>query len=534
MSWTLKRVSGKGKSKYYIVAGRAYPSVLEGKNPTNVVSSHPSDREAFYRDKAVVLSDENMDEFDGTEGAPLCVEHDLSDVVGKVHHAWLGDGDKRALKIIARVPTHDEQGRSIDRGIKCVADIQAGRYKGFSVGYGADITTGRKTGITKVEGKNFREISLVEDPFFEDCRLSHKVEASKKALTNLPYKSNEDVTYFYVPIQMSNAAPTDTTIAAPATQPPATPAPAISGDELIQQADRLKGRLDEVSKSEESTLAKMAEMQKALDYFTAKQKAEDEQYAIAQKPKFDAYVKDVLVAASKEPPSEAVLKSYERSFCDSRFKTAAAMLESQHRDVVELRASKAKADAELAQLKEEKAKMEAALSKTSSVILNHSRRDFASALQTKDAVLGSVTEEETKRKADIEASRKPLDLSYIACPMPSVAEMPFMEAHGFTGEVNVNASAFERYGGSRDYIRTVPVAASHRNLRDEDGDVQLPASMRYHSPHLFGWMCAQEGLREDDLSDIVNLNAAKNVIVRKDAEKWDGNNRNVNQVAANQ
>ena len=149
------------------------------------------DRQRFYNDPAIKLSDENLDEFNGTEGAPVCVEHDTKDVVGVVHHTWIGDGDNRALKMIGKIDKHSQRGKQI------ISDIKAGKLKGLSVGYGADLVTNQQSGITALNGKRFREISLVAEPFFENCNLSSYVEASanansaqqKKVRSNLVFKN---------------------------------------------------------------------------------------------------------------------------------------------------------------------------------------------------------------------------------------------------------------------------------------------------------------------------------------------------------
>jgi hypothetical protein len=159
---------------YAIIKGKAYPQITLGTNPTRTVSAPlphhgPAAREAFYNDPAVKLSEADLDDIDGATGAPLCVEHNQKDVVGHVHHSWRAEG--QCLEIIGRIPLNTTRGKQI------VADIQCGKYKGFSVGYSTDLHP--ETG--DVLCKRFNEISLVEEPFFEGCNLTVGVMASKNA-----------------------------------------------------------------------------------------------------------------------------------------------------------------------------------------------------------------------------------------------------------------------------------------------------------------------------------------------------------------
>lgn len=169
--WSVRTVNTK-KGQYAIVTGKAYPQVKAGKNSTTTVRAPLNNRQAFYHDPAVQLSDADMDEIDGATGAPLCVEHNKQDVVGYVHHSWVEEDKGRCLQIIGRIPMND-------RGKKVYSDIKAGKYRGFSVGYGTDLQS-FADGTHQLNEKKFHEISLVEEPFFEGCNLSVSVMASKK------------------------------------------------------------------------------------------------------------------------------------------------------------------------------------------------------------------------------------------------------------------------------------------------------------------------------------------------------------------
>jgi hypothetical protein len=160
--------------RYLIVTGWAYDKVLSGSNPTTQVKASLKNRQTVYRDLAVRLTDEDLDALNGTEGAPLCYEHNEKDVVGHVHHAWINEDQGRCLKIVGRVPLHDEQGRPIKRNMEILRDVENGDISGFSVGYKAVLGEGNQ-----VEEKVFNEISLVKKPFFNDCKMVMHVTASE-------------------------------------------------------------------------------------------------------------------------------------------------------------------------------------------------------------------------------------------------------------------------------------------------------------------------------------------------------------------
>ena len=154
--WSTRRKhKERSDDETFIVSGRAYPEVLAGKNPTDIVTTNVTNREQFYRDPAIKLSDENLDDCNGTEGLPLCVEHNINDVRGSIFHSFIGDDDKRGLKIIAHIPIK-RNGRYIPEGIQARDDIINKKYRGFSVGYGNELVTASRGGrTTRVNAKVF-------------------------------------------------------------------------------------------------------------------------------------------------------------------------------------------------------------------------------------------------------------------------------------------------------------------------------------------------------------------------------------------
>jgi hypothetical protein len=171
--WSTSQRHNKKRGTYAIVHGRGYPRVTKGRNSTNQITAPSQDREQLWRDPAVVLSDADLDECDGAQGLNLCYEHNQADVVGKVSCTYINDKEGDTLDLIARIPIKDEHGNDIVRGLEMVEQIRAGRIKGFSVGYDADV---RQGGV--VHGKQFNEISLVEEPFFGGCNITVGVMAS--------------------------------------------------------------------------------------------------------------------------------------------------------------------------------------------------------------------------------------------------------------------------------------------------------------------------------------------------------------------
>lgn len=166
-SW-LQANTNSGKGKYAIIKGKAYPNVLKGKQPTKITAT-AHDIRKLWRDPAVKLSDDNLDDIDGAVGAPLCFGHDDDAVVGEVRHTWIDEEEGRCLKMWGRIPLDG-------RGKEIVEDIKSGKIKGLSVSYNTD------TRGDEVTGKTFKHIALVPEPFFDGCNLTLGVMASSASL----------------------------------------------------------------------------------------------------------------------------------------------------------------------------------------------------------------------------------------------------------------------------------------------------------------------------------------------------------------
>jgi hypothetical protein len=57
-AWSKRGTHIKGRN--LILAGVAYPKVLQGENPTDVVKGDPAVASSFYNDDAVRISDANL------------------------------------------------------------------------------------------------------------------------------------------------------------------------------------------------------------------------------------------------------------------------------------------------------------------------------------------------------------------------------------------------------------------------------------------------------------------------------------------
>lgn len=484
--------SSRNKSQapkdYYIVRGRAYPSVIRGSNPTDRID-HDSltSRQKLYHHPAVKLSDDDLDKFNGTEGYPLCIEHKPHKVVGRVHHAWIGEGKDRALEIIGRISTKTELGR------KTVAKIQAKKYRGFSVSYGAGIEDAGK-GTAKLNDKMFREISICKEPFFSGCDIKLGIAASK----NETYKSD---TKFYVELIASeNISMSDQA----ASQPPAS-----QDGELLKQADSLKEQVNEaqarVAELEKERREK-AELQEKLAKYEKYIKAEEEAYAKEQMPKANEYI-TALEASIGRPLAPKIKEGYINTFCSKAMRDGADMLWAQHQNHIKLEASRKEAESRLEAAEKEKKDLMEQMNKATNAI-KHSRKGFSDALEQKPV--------EEKRLENLERN---IPLNHIMCSA-SAHELPFLKAFGFATDVEIAASAGDADEELRPMVKSIPKAPTHRLLLDpETKERNFPNSARYYpsGEAWFSFMCSNEELATGNLSGLVQIQ--KSQLEKKDHSK---------------
>jgi len=484
--WSARQQNKAHKQRYFVVTGRAYPDVLRGANPTSVLASEPRDRQRFYHDRAMVLSDANLDQFNGTQGAPIWEEHGArgKHQVGYVHHSWITeDGGRRGLKIIARIPL----GPDHPHGERVAQMVRAGHYKGFSVGYSADLVRCGKT--LSVNSKSFREISLVREPFFDDCTLAWSVEAAKKqAITNPDHLSAGT---FFAAIEASGE---DDEMSDPQQQQ--QQAPSVDAGELLKQADSLKEQAAQSSEAERERARqltelqqKMAEKDRELEAFRARDQKERAEYAASQRPVFEQFIAGLEASmGGKDKLDPQTRRSYEETFCNPDFKHHARAFQAQHEHRVALEASKQAAEERLAAVTREKEELQSAVTKTTAV-LNHSRHTFAQTLS------GSEEQERQnpgfgERKADVVASKELHLNGMMSVQTPSLAELPFLKHYGYGTDAEVNASASG--GNGSDELRPMPTHVPkprvHANLYNSQQECNLPSSARFAHPGLFAWM----------------------------------------------
>lgn len=482
LSWSARNQPSNGT--YFVFAGRAYPSVQEGTNTTNVVSADQRNREAFYRDPAIVLSDYDLNAFQGAEKAPLCLEHDTTKVVGYIHHSWIGDGNDRPLKIMGRIPLKDANGNDTNRDV--VADIKAGRYKGLSVGYGNKMSQSR--GTRKSTGKIFHEISLVKEPFFENCQLS---SVSVLATKNPHYLSTDTRQDFEIEIQMSEEI-------AQEQKQQQQQADSVPASELLRQADSLKTEAETNGREAAANgdmvkqlQAQLATMKATNERFHAKEQAERDAYAKAGQADLDSFLSHLVETGQELTDHKKA--AYTKTFLNPDLKTYKDDYMAMQRKTAEVAASKKTFEEEssrLLQVEREKASLlEATVAKTTQV-MNRSRSGYASAMQSTTPVERDEPAL-TEKDVAIQASRR---LGEIMCPSPSSAELPWLKDLGYSNDTNVTASA---NGGGyqrnyRQFPTSMPAPREHRLLYDRSGEMELPNSMRVHNPAFFSLLCQPE------------------------------------------
>lgn len=517
LSWSARNQPANGM--FFVFAGRAYPRVQKGHNTTNIVSADQRNREAFYRDPAIVLSDNDLNAFHGAEKAPLCLEHDTSKVVGYIHHSWIGDDEDRALKIMGRIPLKDANGKEINRDV--VADIKAGRYRGLSVGYGNKLSQSR--GTRKSNGKIFHEISLVKEPFFANCELS---SVSVLATKNPQYLSTDSRQDFEIEIQMSEEIAQEQH----QQQQQQQQKDSVPASELLRQADSLKTEAETKGREAAANAdtvkqlqAQIAAMQAVNQRFVEKDKAEREAYAKKSQADLDSYLAYFVETGQELTPQKK--EAYTKTFLDPDLKAYKEDYMAMQRKTAEVTASKKtfeEESARLIQAEREKAKaLEDAMTKTTQV-LSRSRAGYAAAMQSTAAPVEHEESRVTEKDIAIKASRR---LGEIMCPAPSAVELPWLQDLGYSNDASVTASA-----GSGGYQRSyrplkesIPAAPEHKHLYDRSGQVELPNSMRFHNPAFFSLLCQPEVCSVDLRSAGVRASreAKYNTVEENRAEDWE-------------
>jgi len=542
-SWSRNRNPNAGK--YLILKGTCYPDVVKGANPTKQLKYGPGvlrsrnvprehrlrARDAFYTQDAIKLSEQNLDAIDGAYGAPICHNHDVGDVVGSLHHSWLEKEEERdgkqAMRLMARVPLDE-------RGLRIKRDIDEGRLRGFSVRYKNKFNDNE----TEVVGKEFQEVSLVPEPFFEGCDLTMSVVAgaeeegeSRGIWETTPYgyitiDSNHSLysTADFVPFvyEMSD----ETAAAAPAAAAPATidqTSAAKDAAEMARQTDMLAQRARGAETEVERLTRELSEYKTRNEQSTKAAMMYRASYAETQKPKADAYIA-YLEETNGEKLDDKTRAGYEDAFYDPNQAAHTTLFTKQAEAYLK---QKEHAASVVASLEEEKkarvaadekaAELAKAINNNAKAIeqINNApesmRAGYASAMSAETAAGADVSMTETevalgtqfaagagRREASVVAGKN-LEPGDILCPAPSKNVLPFLADAGRNSQVGGEASVIAgKFGEEHELLplRTSVPAIPPNTLQywDETQGPPLQNSMRFLSPPQMSCMTNLMGL----------------------------------------
>lgn len=223
---------------YRLIHGICYTRLIPGRNPTTRVSMDPhagGGGQDFYHDPAIRLSEEDIANFKGLRGRPLCVEHNRNHVVGEIAEAW-PDGDG-VLRITARLFDEDMYQR-----------VKSGAMAGFSVGYECKLKNGKSK---EVDYKIFHEVSICEEGYFPGTRVTVAASSSSE-------KEKKQQLYFTIMASEGGQQ------AAPpvATPPPPTPVPPNKDAEALLEAhDQVLTNREELLKTVEQQKERIAQLE---------------------------------------------------------------------------------------------------------------------------------------------------------------------------------------------------------------------------------------------------------------------------------
>ena len=505
MQWSQR--AREKKRDYVVFCGRAYPRVLEGENPTKHVTSDLSDRESYYRDPAIALSEADLDKFNGAEGKPLWVEHGQhpdfgKTAVGEVYHSYLANGG--GLKIWGRI----YNGENNPLGQQAAAMVKNGELKGLSVGYGAsirDCVSG--TSVTKkLESKSFREISLCREPFFAGCNIS--VAASKKK--NSDYNSTEQKEtlgqkfigriHIMATEQTSETQPEKMDIEQ-------TPAAASEAGELLKEGNKLKETLNQQREVAEKQNSELEQMRQRLAEYEAVEAKRQEEYKAANMERANTYIA-ALEKSNGAPLADGLKQNMIATFTtdNPNMRAAANALWKQHQQTVAVAASLDAKAKELEQIQKDKNALQKAVGTVRTVMTEASNTP-------RKAIAESVQPEKELEQKEVNASKPPVeDDRFVYIPKASAAELPWMQPYNDSGDIQVNAS------GGRRALAKPPLP----NMTVLEGEDRVPfASARIRNPAFFAWMTDPKlGLAKRDLSTVARINASMDEITEKKAPSY--------------
>lgn len=485
------------RGKALLLKGTAYPHVVPGQNRTQRISAQRGDRRGIYHDPAVQLSESDLNGIDGGAGAPICYNHDVDDVIGTVRYSWLREekNGRQPLEIVASLPL-DAQGRVLNRHGKDVrAEIEAKLLRGFSVRYLSQVA---EHDPNLIEGKLFREISLVPRPFFPGCDLTVAVVAGKgiRETALASYYGNHvrspplDEPQF-VPFTMEGET---------AAAPPASPAPTDQAADLLRQTELLAQQRQEQD-SELETLRKQIAEERRLREQAEKAK---ETYARSvvenAQPLFEKFKKHWETTQGKEM-NEQEQQAYMDTFANPAAKESKAILikemeaaEAQRQHAISVAASLEEMKKELDAAKEERKKLTEHLAKATAQVPPTMRAAYARAVEGEASEMSEATESAAKQFT--ESSRRTVGVAAgaedILVPAPNKNLLPFLRRAGVSSQsegLEVVAGEFGEERTLRPLLRSLPKAPEHDLLvNKETGERNFPASKRYNDPVTYSWL----------------------------------------------
>lgn len=281
-------------------------------------------------------------------------------------------------------------------------------------------------------------------------------------------------------------------------------------EDLLRQTDLLKEQLKDAEKLKAENA-----------YWRKKAEEEGEKYKKEREPQAKEYIEAQEKMLGKQL-DEAIKKQYMNAFTRPEFKDNADLLWSQHKHTVELAASAKSVQDELSAVKAERVKLSETLAKVGQQV-GGMRASYAQSISHEltpaQSEAAKLADDANRKAVGVNASRNALSLNEVMVAHPSAAELPFLVNGGYSRTLNGNVSASSSDYDQNQTIRTsVQAAREHRLLRDENGELQFPASMRYHFPAGMGWFCNESGLDRADkneLENYVQINASRSEFERK-------------------
>jgi hypothetical protein len=314
--------------------------------------------------------------------------------------------------------------------------------------------------------------------------------------------------------QQQQQAPSQGSIMPPASQN-------REAEEILKQADLLKDQLAQKEKAAMQDREEKDAMAQELAMFRKEKAEQAERYKKEREPQALEYIAAQEKLLGK-PLDEAIKRQYMNAFTTPKFKDNADLLWTQHKHTMAIEASAKAKEEELAAVKLEKQKISETLSRANQSI-GGMRSSYAQSLSTEMTPAQTEQKNAERQTAEVSASNR-LRPGEIMCPAPAVHEFGFFEENGFQNPLkgNVNASSKD-YDQHRTIRSSVQAAREHRLLRDEQGELQFPASMRYHFPQGFGWFVNDSGLThadQNDFSNYVQLNSERTFTERKGVDEY--------------